>query len=173
MGKMDKVLEIFKSTSDKENMPRINEAFRILNKLRDKKTISEIEQKLINGDFSIDIRAEVIDKTVNVITTQIKQTKLSNELEAIILKVGENEYPFPPSVTISCGGESVELCSEFVRPKELHYEMEAISADYNLTYSNNSDIIIETYKEIVTKLQYFNWNGECIVSKGFQVNYTS
>lgn len=173
MGKMDKIFEMFKSVGNKENILGIDEASRVFNELSDNKTVAEIEQKLMSGDFSVDIKAEIIDKTVNIITTQIKQMKLKNELESITLKVGENEYPFPPSVSISCVGKVIELYSEFVKPKELHYEIDAISADYNLTYSNNSTIIKDTYQEIIIKLQHYDWGSICIVSKGLEVNYAN
>lgn len=97
--------------------------------------------------------------------------RLKKELKSITLKIGINEYPFPPLVSIICAGENIEIQSEFVKPKELHYELSSISADYNNSYSNNVPFIIETYQDIITKLKQYDWNGICCISEDFEVNY--
>lgn len=112
---------------------------------------------------------EIIIKTVNIITKQIKQMKIKNEIESIILRIEKYEYPFPPTINISTGSDEIEMVTELIKPKELHYEFDAIGANYNLINANNVEIILETYNKIISKLDQYNWKKICKTSEGFEV----
>jgi hypothetical protein len=128
-------------------------------------------QKNLDSNLGIDIIKEVIESTVKIISEQVKQMKIKKEIESITLKLETYEYPFPPVVTISSGSEEIELETEFIKPKELYYELNAISADYNNENSNQVDVILETYQQIISELNQYNWKSICKISEGFVINF--
>ncbi|MEH7438864.1 hypothetical protein V7182_15435 [Neobacillus drentensis] len=95
--------------------------------------------------------------------------KIKNVIDSITLRIENYEYPFPPTIIISTDSDEIEMETELIKPKELHYEFDAISADYNLINANNIESILETYNKILTKLIEYNWITICKTSKQFVV----
>jgi hypothetical protein len=178
MGKSKKIFVAFnKSLSEDQSISErerkrfeseLVRADKIFKSLSSNDFLTEFEMNLNKAKTENNIE-EIIIKTVNIITKQIKQMKIRNEIESITLRIEKYEYPFPPTITISTSSDEIEMETELIKPKELHYEFDAISADYNLINANNVEIILETYNKIISKLDQYNWKKICKTSVGFEV----
>ncbi|MDN3019500.1 hypothetical protein PH210_25380 [Paenibacillus sp. BSR1-1] len=153
----------------KKLVSELDNASEIFKKLNNKEFIAEFEKNLHNDEIYID--KEIVEKTVNIVTRLIKQMKIKNEVEAISIKVESYDFPFPPVVIISTDNDEIELETEFVKPKELHYEFGAIAADYNNENSNQVDVILKTYQKIISELSQYNWKSICKISDGFVIDF--
>ncbi|MBP0724080.1 hypothetical protein J5Y03_02645 [Bacillus sp. RG28] len=97
--------------------------------------------------------------------------KIKSEIKSITLQFESYQFPFPPVVTITTENEEIELENEIVKPKGLHYEYDAISADYNIDNANNIKFILETYQSIITEFNKYEWGKICKVSDNFEVKF--
>lgn len=169
---LKKALNANQTISSDEKKQLVSErenASKLFQKLRSKDFIAEFKNNLHN--MEIDSNKEMIEKTVNIITRQVKQMKIKNRIESISLEMETYECPFPPMVIITTDNDEIVLETDEVKPKELHYELEAISADFNLANENNVRVILETYENIITDLEQYDWKSICNTSNKFEVKF--
>jgi hypothetical protein len=114
---------------------------------------------------------DIVEFMVNAIPIFIKQNKLKEAIDSIILKVGEGIYAFGPSILVEINGTERELYFFELRPKELHYYLDAISGETNIRLNGDKEKIELLYKEICSQLNCFNWKTFCKTSSTFNVKY--
>jgi hypothetical protein len=169
---LKKGLNSNQKVSNDERKKLVNEldhAADFIKKLNSKEFIAEFEKNLHN--IKIDINKEMVEKTVNIITRLIKQMGIKNEVVAITIKVESFSFPFPPVVFVSTDNDEVELEIDIIKPKELHYEFDAISVDYNNENANQVSVILKTYQKIIAELSHYNWKGICKISDDFVIDF--
>jgi len=120
---------------------------------------------------AIDIKEEVIQSHVKSLPLLVKQRKFKGEVQAIKLECDSLEYPFPAWVFVIVDNVEEGLDFELVKPKELHYERDAVSADFNEMYSGNTDCIDDAYSQICVRLMEFDWKKVCNTSSNFTIVY--
>ncbi|WP_316571779.1 hypothetical protein [Neobacillus sp. YIM B06451] len=121
--------------------------------------------------LEIDFKKEMIEKAVIIYTKLIKQMKIKSEVRFISLKMKSYEYPFPPLVTIATENEELKLETEFIERKELHYEFDAISAECNLNYKEQVDVVMETYQKILSEFNQYDWHSIGRISDDFEIRF--
>jgi hypothetical protein len=114
---------------------------------------------------------DIVELMVNAIPMLIKQNKFKETISSITLVAGGGIYAFGPSIFVEVSGTDKELYLFELRPKELHYCIDAISGDTNIRLNGDKEKIELLYKEICSQLNHFKWETVCKPSAAFAVKY--
>ena len=115
---------------------------------------------------------DIIELLANAIPMYIKQCKIKGTVSSLTLKKDNGLfYSFPPSLVIETNGVNTELDFWELKPKELHYMIDAISGDTNIQLNGNIDKIDPLFQSLCERLNEFNWQTVCKPSQNFSVKY--
>jgi hypothetical protein len=114
---------------------------------------------------------DIVELIVNAIPMLIKQNRVKETISSITIVAGEGMYTFEPSVFVEINGTNKELYLFELRPKELHYCLDAISGDANIRLNGDKEKIEPLFKEICSQLNHFKWETVCKPTAAFAVRY--
>jgi hypothetical protein len=125
--------------------------------------IAAVEELLNASGPSENISEELAGVSIEVITELAKKLCNKTALQKIILKCGEEEYPFPAEITFETQNGIIEADYELLKSKhqELYYKYEALCADFCNQYEGNSKAALEVFELLCNRLNALNWSGIC------------